>query len=318
MKNTKKRLVTHNGAFHADDLFACATLILIMQKEGYEYEIVRTRDMEVIQKADYVFDVGGIYDSNTNRYDHHQKDSPEGRTSGIPYASFGLVWKHFGMTLCGDNKDVWEIIDNEIASPIDANDNGIDIVTLKFKNVKPYAGSRVFTIYEPTWKETENHIDQIFIDQAVKVALVLKREIEVAIHDVEGINLIKQAYQKAEDKRIVILDNSLPRYLYQQVLSSFSEPIYLISPSSHGPSYKVEAITKSPETMQSRKPFPVSWRGILGGNNNALQITGLEGVYFVHNSGFLANLDTKENALKFAYKSLSTKEGFSFKKLFTL
>lgn len=316
MKNTKKRLITHNGAFHADDLFACATLILIMEKEGYEYEIVRTRDMEVIEKADYVFDVGGIYDEKVNRFDHHQKNGSGARQNGIPYAAFGLVWKHFGMSLCEGNKNVWEIIDNEIASPIDANDNGIDIASLKFKNVKPYAGSRVFTIYEPTWKETENHIDQIFIDQAIRVSLLLKREIEVAIHDVEGVNLIKQSYETSEDKRVVVLDTSLPRYLYQQVLSSFSEPIYLISPSNHGTSYKVEAITKSPETMQSRKPFPSSWRGILAGGGNALEITGVEGVLFVHNSGFLANLDTKENALKFAYKSLSIKEEFSFKNLF--
>ena len=54
---TKKRLVTHNGSFHADDLFAAATLSLYLDKKGFDYEIVRTRDMAVINKADYVVDL---------------------------------------------------------------------------------------------------------------------------------------------------------------------------------------------------------------------------------------------------------------------
>lgn len=313
----KKLLVTHNGSFHADDLFACATLVLVMEQKGYEYEIIRTRDMAVIEKADYVFDVGGVYDAETNRYDHHQKNHPESRENKIPYASFGLVWKHFGMSLCDDNLDVWKMIDNDMASPIDANDNGVDLVSFNFKNIRPYTGWRPFVIYEPTWKEAENHIDQIFIEQVQKIALLLKREIKVAKDDVEGIELIHQAYNKAENKKIIILEQALPRHLYQQVLSSLPEPIYLINSSAHGTSYKVEAISKNPESFESRKSFPKAWRGILAGNDS-LAITGQNGVLFVHSSGFLANIDTKENALKFAYKALSTKEGFSFKKLFTL
>ena len=136
MENIKKKLITHNGSFHADDLFACATLILVMEIENMDYEIVRTRDMESIKNADYVFDVGGIYDADTNRYDHHQRGGAGARINGIPYSSFGLIWKHFGLKLCGGNMDAWQIIDEGIASPIDAGDNGIDIGELKFNDVK--------------------------------------------------------------------------------------------------------------------------------------------------------------------------------------
>lgn len=305
MENIKKKLITHNGTFHADDLFAAATLTLIMEIENMDYEIVRTRDLESIKNADYVFDVGGEYNPDTNRYDHHQKGGAGVRPNGIPYASFGLVWKHFGQKLCGGNIDAWKIIDEEIASPIDANDNGIDIGEIKFKEVKPYSGSRVFTIFEPTWKEDANNTDHIFFDQVKRAAFVLKREIKVALDDAEGSEMIKSAYEKAEDKRIIFLETSFPRYLYQSVLSSFPEPIYLVYPSGHSTNWKVEAISKSPGVMESRKPFPESWRGFIRSEENlTASIEGIEGIFFVHNNGYLANLDTKEHAIEFAEKAL--------------
>lgn len=305
MDNHKKKLITHNGTFHADDLFACATLALVMENENMQYEIIRTRDLSVIKNGDYVFDVGGEYNPNTNRYDHHQRNGAGARDNGIPYASFGLVWKHFGQKLCSGNMDAWKIIDEEIASPIDANDNGIDIGDLKFKDVKPYAGSRVFTIFEPTWKEDINKTDDIFTEQVKKAISILKREIKVALDDAEGKAIIKSAYEKAENKRIIFLEISFPRYLYQSVLSSFPEPIYLVYPSGHGSSWKVEAISKSPGVMESRKPFPESWRGFIRSEENlTASIEGIEGILFIHNSGFLANLDSKEHAIMFAEKAL--------------
>ena len=54
MENHKKKLITHNGSFHADDLFAAATLTLIMEIENMDYEIVRTRDMESIDRKSVV------------------------------------------------------------------------------------------------------------------------------------------------------------------------------------------------------------------------------------------------------------------------
>ncbi|MDQ3244792.1 MAG: MYG1 family protein [bacterium] len=300
-----KKLVTHNGTFHADDLFACAVLALVMDNENAKYEIIRTRDMEVITNADYVFDVGGIYDADTNRYDHHQKGGAGIRSNNIPYASFGLVWKHFGLKLCNADEEAWQLIDIEIASPIDANDNGIDIGELKFENVRPYVGSRVFTIHEPTWKEeNEINIDKIFTEQVTMVKQLLRREIKVALDDTEAKKIIQDAYEKTEDKRIIFLENSFPRYLYQQVLSSLPEPIYLIYKSAHGESYKVEAVSQSPQTMQSRKPFPDSWRGFLNNDSKATDVIGIDGILFVHSSGFLANLNNKENAIKFAKKAL--------------
>src|SRR3989338_5804368 len=104
-----KKLVTHNGSFHADDIFSAAALSLLLEKAGEAYEITRTRTPEIIDDADYVFDVGGIYDEKNNKFDHHQTGGAgkrESISSGpeIEYSSFGLVWKKFGLELCGEKK----------------------------------------------------------------------------------------------------------------------------------------------------------------------------------------------------------------------
>ena len=67
-KKTVKKLITHNGTFHADDVFACVTLSLMLEKNGEKFKIIRTRDEKIIKGGDYVFDIGGVYDEKTNRY----------------------------------------------------------------------------------------------------------------------------------------------------------------------------------------------------------------------------------------------------------
>ena len=60
---SKIKIITHNAGFHTDDVFAVATLQLLL---GDKTEVIRTRDEEIIQSGDYVVDVGGIYDEDNN------------------------------------------------------------------------------------------------------------------------------------------------------------------------------------------------------------------------------------------------------------
>ena len=121
----KKILVTHNGAFHADDLFATAILFILYNGKA---KIIRSRDLEIIKSADIVYDVGGEYDGH-RLFDHHQKGGAGARPNGIPYSSFGLIWRAYGEKICGD-KEVAEFIDEKIVQPIDAVDNGVDIARI--------------------------------------------------------------------------------------------------------------------------------------------------------------------------------------------
>ena len=95
MKNKKLCIAVHDGVFHADDVFAVAILKIINE----DIEIIRTRDDEVLATADMRLDVGGRYNPETGDYDHHLVQGAGERKNGIPYASCGLIWKHFGMQI---------------------------------------------------------------------------------------------------------------------------------------------------------------------------------------------------------------------------
>ena len=304
--NKKKILVTHDGSFHADDLFACAVMTLYFKKFNQSFKIIRTRNTDLINKADYVFDVGGVYDEKTNRFDHHQKDTSGKRSNGILYASFGLSWKHFGMELCGDDINVWQQIDESLASPIDAIDNGMDIAKPLHEKVGLFSGSSIFLSYSPSWKEDEEKIDDIFKEQVKKASDFLARKIKVALDDQQARKIMNDAYEKSEDKRIVILENSFPRYILQDTLSQLAEVLYVVYPSIINHAWKVEAVAKSRDTMESRKLLPESWRGLFDQDEKIRQITGVDDAMFCHKAGFLITAKSKDGAFALAKKALES------------
>ena len=106
------------------------------------------------------------------------------------------------------------------------------------------------------------------------------------------------------DKRIIIIENDFPRYLFQRILSVLPEPMYLVYPSSHSTIWKAEAISISPDTMDSRKQFPGSWRGFMEGDERLKSITGVSDAIFCHRGGFLILSLSKEGAIELAQKAL--------------
>lgn len=42
-------VVTHSGSFHADDVFACATISLWAEKNNLRLKIIRDRDEKIIK-----------------------------------------------------------------------------------------------------------------------------------------------------------------------------------------------------------------------------------------------------------------------------
>ena len=65
------RIGTHNGTFHCDEALAC---FMLKQLPEYKHaNIVRTRNKEELSECDVVVDVGGVYDPQNHRYDHHQR-----------------------------------------------------------------------------------------------------------------------------------------------------------------------------------------------------------------------------------------------------
>ena len=191
-------IATHSGTFHADDLFALASLKMLLLGRGLEEDkikIVRTRDEEKIRSADYVADVGGIHNPEKNRFDHHQKGGAGERDNGIPYAAFGLIWKTYGEEITGSEESAGRI-DERLVQTIDALDNGIDVVDRSVSGLPHlYLLQSAFGSFHPTWKEKGHSITEAFFKALVFAESILKREIAHEEAQVEAFLKIEERYK---------------------------------------------------------------------------------------------------------------------------
>ncbi len=290
----KLTAVTHSGDFHSDDIFASAVLRMVYP----EIEIVRSREKDVIEKADIVFDVGQVYDPEKKRFDHHQKGGAGARSNGIGYASFGLVWKEYGERLCG-NRESADMLDNKLVSPVDAIDNGIDICNPKVTNVTPYSIQNVFSLFTPVWNESGD-CDKVFSELSDLALKILKREIEVAQSYQLAKDKVSDLYNNSEDKRVVVLDAQYPLSLFQD----FEELMFVVYQSTSKDDWRVKAMRKNPDCFDVRKEFPAAWAGKEGAE--LVEATGIEGSVFAHNKRFLVGAHSKEAALKLARIALNS------------
>lgn len=179
---------THNGKFHADDVFSAALLLYL----NPEIRIFRGNRVPE-DFAGIVFDIG------RGRYDHHQKDSRI-RENGIPYAAFGLLWEELGAGILGE--ELAEKFDESFVQPLDNNDN-----TGEKNELASLIGS-----FNPAWDSEDNNDEAFF--QAVSVAgMILDHKFERYLGneraDQRVNELLKakeeQSLENTEDSRILVL-----------------------------------------------------------------------------------------------------------------
>lgn len=288
-----KTIVTHNGTFHPDDVFATATLQLHYGVENLK--IIRSRDPEIIKSADIVYDVGLTYEPATERYDHHQEGAPV-RGNGVPYAAFGLVWKHYGEKLCG-SKEVQETIDQKFVQPIDAEDNGVTICIAADERVTPIDFQDLVFVFLPSWDSADTY-DQKFLQAVDWARGVLERLIEKEqdLHQMR--QYIQQVYESTPEKDILVFD----KRVLCDALIKYGNVKMAVYPNGLGSAWYAEAVKIKPRTFEYHGVFPDAWLGLQG---EALQnVTGLPDAHFAHKKKFFFAAGSKESALKAAKVAL--------------
>ena len=286
-----KKIVTHNGDFHSDDVFSIASISI---KLG-EIDIVRTRDNELIKNADYAIDVGGESDGE-KKFDHHQEGGAGERINGIPYASFGLVWKAFGEEICG-GKEISELIDKKLVQPIDAADNGLNILTPVFKDLFPYMVGDCIQSFKPGWNE--ENLSNAFKEAVEFAKNLLLREISKFKTEEDGKKIVEDIYKNSDDKQIIIMDKKYP---WENVLNKYNEPLFAVYPTREGDSWHVKSIRSNFYDFKVRKEMPISWAGKR--DKELAELTGIDDALFCHNKRFLVAARTKEGAIKLAHLAL--------------
>ena len=282
---------THDGRFHADEIFALAVLNLFYP----DLEIVRSRDENVYKNADIIVDVGHVYDPDNLIFDHHQRSFSLKRESGIPYASFGLVWNQYGELLCGSS-EISEYIDSVIVLAIDADDNGIDIYETKIDETGFHTLSDIIESFVPRYVDDDDNVQKGF-DRALNFATsYMKRQIKLAKELFEvALPNIRNAIKVAEDPRILIFKKFDKTWL--NFISRESEEAQFVIFPTHRKTWAIRSIPKKGKKFDYFKLLPAEWGGR---QKDFAGISDVHDALYCHNGCFLAEAKSLEGADKLA------------------
>jgi len=281
------KIVTHNGSFHTDDVMAVATLTTFFEDK---VSIIRTRNHKDFETADYVIDVGEIYDGK-KFFDHHMKNGLGMCRNGIDYASAGLIWYHFGKLLIPkfnenlNNSQIDKIftqIDDEIMKPIDLLDNGEEINLTNILTFSHYISS-----FNPNWNEEQN-FDKLFYKALTICQEFLINTIKSKISSLEAEKIIINAETICEGK-VIILEQFCH---FQRVIfdNNMTEILFVCFPDNTNNEWKIQAIPPEPKSFKQRKPLPEKW----------LEKPPVEDFIFCHKGLFIAGAKSKNSIILMA------------------
>jgi len=295
------KAVTHDGSFHADDVFAYAVLRAAVPGIALE----RTRDADAVERADLVFDVGGLFDPQTRRFDHHMRDRPL-RDDGTPYSSLGLLWREYGRTavaafLGGAEPDVveavWRELDGSLVVEIDRTDNGIGLAG---------AGhlSSVIEAFNPVWDESGDQ-NEAFTAAADLAAGILARQCRQVAASERAKSMVFAASRSAEDARIVVLDRKLPweAAVYD---GGLTDALYVIYPDEAHARWYCRSLSVAQNSFDQRLPLPERWAGLR--DREFSQAAGIADGVFCHPSRFICAATSRASAIALAQRSIEAAE----------
>lgn len=279
---TINAIVTHDGVFHADEVFATALIKLIAKSNNQnKIEVVRTRNPKILQEH-LELETSIVIDVGNSEFDHHQElkyNTINGEE--VPMSSFGLVHKKFlELDLISFDKDLQSLV-----TEIDKADNG----------VAPSTVSTLIRTFTPNWNDTSDTAMDDAFKKAVKFAKgILKNMLgktnssllaEETIKD-EIQNLKKQELLYGMKRNYLILETFVP---FQETIIKYNETVseedkikFVINKNKN--KYNLHTIKKA-----------------LGSFENHIDLISLDmakelgiNVDFIHNNKFFAVADSIE------------------------
>ncbi len=288
-------LITHASKFHADEVFATALLLKLYS----DSIICRVNEVPSTYNGNAL-----IYDIGFGKYDHHMKDFDLRHDSGVKYASFGLLFKEYGLRyLESIDKDnaltAYIMIEHDLVEGVDAVDNGeFPLVTAPYN----YKGiESLINDYNVCWDE---HIDNDI--QFLKVVDIISSYFDRVVEHTFAKIRAKQHVDKAilnSANHIMILDEYMP--FKDIVLSSDLEQakdiLFAITPSNRG-GFNVHTIPRDKSTHETRMDLPKEWGGLI--DKELQEVSGVPTATFCHKELFLAVTSTLEDAILMANKAI--------------
>ncbi|OJJ49536.1 hypothetical protein ASPZODRAFT_58805 [Penicilliopsis zonata CBS 506.65] len=270
-------------------------------------------------------------------------------SAGLVYMHFGraIIAQHTSLPLDDPNVTLlYEKLYTDFIEAIDANDNGVSVydpaalgaanLSKRFKDGGITIASVVGDMNHsdptnPTGQPQDE--DTLFAAASRFIGEVFLRKLHLASSNwLPARTTVGAAYQSRAEVhssgRIIVLpQGGVPwkEHLYNFEMeaspagSSEIDPLqkvyYVLYPESaaEGAKWRVQCVSLSEGSFESRKPLPETWRGVRDTDLDALMTTEAEqagkskipeGAVFVHASGFIGGHKTKEGALAMAVRSL--------------
>ncbi len=290
-------VATHDGSFHADEVFAIAALALLDEP----IEVIRTRDPDALAGADVRVDVGFRHDPAAGEFDHHQREFGEVRDNGVRYASFGLVWREFGARVCDGDQEVADAVDASLVQGVDANDTGQPLTELLVEGTHPLTVNGVVGAFNARWDEVLTPAqERLRFDEAVDLARgILAREVLSAAAGRRAARIVHQAIVAAPDPRLIELPVNAP---WKQVLVPMApDALYVVYPKRQG--FGLEAVPRRLGSFENRRDLPAEWAGRQG--DDLVAITGVPDALFCHAKRFLVVASSHEGIERLAQLALA-------------
>ncbi len=272
---------THDGSFHADEVTACALLLAFKLID--RDKIIRTRDLSVIDTCEYVCDVGGIYNPDYKRFDHHQV----GYQGDL--ASAGMVTlylKDQGLI----NEKLYDFLNRSFIWGVDAHDNGRVTIEPGVCTFSQVISNFVPPDYEVSVEEMTKAFSAALDFAHGHVVRLLERYQYVE----DCRELVSEAMKKGD--KVLLFDKAMPWLDVFFDMGGERHPAqFVIMPS--GSHWKLRGIPpNSKDRMKVRVPLPEAWAGLM--DEDLKKVTGIPGAIFCHKGRFISVWETKNDALK--------------------
>ena len=240
--------------------------------------------------------MGGAYDRDARRYDHHMRDKPL-RATDEPYSSAGLVWRDYGEAAIANFlpdtareliSRIAGIVDSGLLRDIDLMDNGAMAPT-------PGHFSRLIESFNPTLAEAGSEENGAFLQASDLATAVLKRACVQGYAAVQAESTVATAARNAEDPRILVLDSKMP---WENAVFdlNLAEALYIIRPS--GDHWTCNAVPPERGSFAQRRPLPQKWGGLR--EQDLVEMTGISDATFCHPGLFVCGARSRQGALALA------------------
>ncbi|EAR83677.1 melanocyte proliferating protein, putative (macronuclear) [Tetrahymena thermophila SB210] len=334
-----KKIGTHSGVFHCDEVLAC----VMLSKYTSEFKdgiITRTREQEILDQQNIIVDVGGIYDPSKHRYDHHQRSFVDTFSSqhNIRLSSAGLVYKHFGQeiiknvaqSLIDENKDnlnieitlnqetldsLYQRIYDGFIQGVDGSDNGVEQYPVEVKSAysNPTQLQQRIGRLNPLWTE-KNTDENVRFRSAMEIAdMELRWQVKIQLLSVlPAYDIVKQSvlnrFNVHPSGEIVILETVVPWKSHledlEKSLNLGKQIKFVLFPeSSAKKAWRVSTVPENWGTYDLRIGLKEEWRGIKD-MTELKNVTKIDDIVFVHNSGFIGGAKSYESVLRMALESI--------------